>query len=97
MIGLSLYWSQHRLSDPLFPVPADSDILQKEVPLYKDVMLPSTSDKLALPLSLMPPSDQHLVPSTSVDTKAGPDSSSTPGSHSFTEVSRDVTSRQTPF
>uniref|UniRef100_A0A674EFY6 Hypoxia-inducible factor 1-alpha n=1 Tax=Salmo trutta TaxID=8032 RepID=A0A674EFY6_SALTR len=63
----------------------DSDILQKEVPLYKDVMLPSTSDKLALPLSLMPPSDQHLVPSTSVDTKAGPDSSSTPGSHSFTE------------
>ncbi|KAK6307317.1 hypothetical protein J4Q44_G00224650 [Coregonus suidteri] len=63
----------------------DSDILLKEVPIYKDVMLPSTSDKLALPLSLLPPSDQPLVPSTSVDTKAGPDSSSTPGSHSFTE------------
>uniref|UniRef100_A0A4W5QQ83 Hypoxia-inducible factor 1-alpha n=1 Tax=Hucho hucho TaxID=62062 RepID=A0A4W5QQ83_9TELE len=63
----------------------DSDILQKEVPLYKDVMLPSTSDKLALPLSLLPPSDQHLVPSTSVDTKADPDSSSTPVSHSFPE------------
>uniref|UniRef100_A0AAZ3P836 Hypoxia-inducible factor 1-alpha n=1 Tax=Oncorhynchus tshawytscha TaxID=74940 RepID=A0AAZ3P836_ONCTS len=66
----------------------DSDILQKEVPLYKDVMLPSTSDKLALPLSLLPPSDQHLVPNTSVDTtevSTGPDSSSTPGSHSFTE------------
>ncbi|XP_070972816.1 hypoxia inducible factor 1 subunit alpha b [Oncorhynchus clarkii lewisi] len=66
----------------------DSDILQKEVPLYKDVMLPSTSDKLALPLSPLPPSDQHLVPNTSVDTtevSTGPDSSSTPGSHSFTE------------
>nr|ABO26714.1 hypoxia-inducible factor 1 alpha [Thymallus thymallus] len=63
----------------------ESDILQKEVPLYKDVMLPSTSDKLALPLSLLSPSDQHLVPSTSVDTKAGPDSSSTPGSHSSTK------------
>ncbi|KAL3049214.1 hypothetical protein OYC64_008647 [Pagothenia borchgrevinki] len=34
----------------------DSEIqLLKEVPLYNDVMLPSTSDKLALPLSPLPP------------------------------------------
>ncbi|KAK6304496.1 hypothetical protein J4Q44_G00250820 [Coregonus suidteri] len=62
-----------------------SDILLKEVPLYNDVMLPSTSDKLALPLSLLPSSEQPLVPSTSVDTKAGPDSSRTPGSYSSNE------------
>uniref|UniRef100_A0A4W5R9G4 Hypoxia-inducible factor 1-alpha n=1 Tax=Hucho hucho TaxID=62062 RepID=A0A4W5R9G4_9TELE len=63
----------------------DSDILLKEVPLYNDVMLPSTSDKLALPHSMLPPSEQPLVPSTSVVTKASPDSFSTPGSHSSTE------------
>uniref|UniRef100_A0A8C8DE84 Hypoxia-inducible factor 1-alpha n=1 Tax=Oncorhynchus tshawytscha TaxID=74940 RepID=A0A8C8DE84_ONCTS len=63
----------------------DSDILLKEVPLYNDVMLPSTSDKLALPHSMLPPNEQPLIPSASVDTKAGPDSFSTPGSHSSTE------------
>uniref|UniRef100_A0A674DRE5 Hypoxia-inducible factor 1-alpha n=1 Tax=Salmo trutta TaxID=8032 RepID=A0A674DRE5_SALTR len=63
----------------------DSDILLKEVPLYNDVMLPSTSDKVALPHSMQPPSEQPLIPSASVDTKAGPDSFSTPGSHSSTE------------
>ncbi|XP_031643972.1 hypoxia inducible factor 1 subunit alpha a isoform X7 [Oncorhynchus kisutch] len=63
----------------------DSDILLEEVPLYNDVMLPSTSDKLALPHSMLPPNEQPLIPSASVDTKAGPDSFSTPGSHSSTE------------
>ncbi|XP_070984821.1 hypoxia-inducible factor 1-alpha-like isoform X6 [Oncorhynchus clarkii lewisi] len=63
----------------------DSDILRKEVPLYNDVMLPSTSDKLALPHSMLPPNEQPLIPNASVDTKAGPDSFSTPGSHSSTE------------
>uniref|UniRef100_A0A8C7HCL3 Hypoxia-inducible factor 1-alpha n=1 Tax=Oncorhynchus kisutch TaxID=8019 RepID=A0A8C7HCL3_ONCKI len=50
----------------------DSDILLEEVPLYNDVMLPSTSDKLALPHSMLPPNEQPLIPSASVDTK--PDS-----------------------
>nr|XP_046222931.1 hypoxia-inducible factor 1-alpha-like isoform X3 [Oncorhynchus gorbuscha] len=63
----------------------DSDILLKEVPLYNDVMLPSTSDKLALPHSMLPPNEQPLIPSASVDTKADPNSFSTPGSHSSTE------------
>uniref|UniRef100_A0A3P8Y4W8 Hypoxia-inducible factor 1-alpha n=1 Tax=Esox lucius TaxID=8010 RepID=A0A3P8Y4W8_ESOLU len=63
----------------------DSDVLLKEVPLYNDVMLPSTSDKLALPLSLLPPSEQPLAPLCSVDTKAGPDSSSNPVSHTSSE------------
>lgn len=31
--------------------------LLKEVPLYNDVMLPSTSEKLVLPLSPLPPSE----------------------------------------
>ncbi|KAM9842299.1 hypoxia inducible factor 1 subunit alpha a [Aulostomus maculatus] len=36
----------------------DSEIqLLKDVPLYNDVMLPATSDKLALPLSPLPPSE----------------------------------------
>ncbi|XP_035608048.1 hypoxia inducible factor 1 subunit alpha a isoform X3 [Oncorhynchus keta] len=63
----------------------DSDTLLKEVPLFNDVMLPSTSDKLALPHSMLPPNEQPLIPSASVDTKADPDSFSTPGSHSSTE------------
>lgn len=44
--------------------------LLKEVPLYNDVMLPSTSDKLALPLSPLPPSEPLQVTTTiSEDTK----------------------------
>ncbi|KAM4625827.1 hypoxia inducible factor 1 subunit alpha a [Polymixia lowei] len=66
----------------------DSEIqLMEDVPLYNDVMLPSTSDKLALPLSPLPPSEPpHAASSTSVDAKAEPyaqASSSTAGSHSL--------------
>lgn len=44
----------------------DSEIeLLKEVPLYNDVMLPSTSDKLALPLSPLPLSEPLCVATTS--------------------------------
>uniref|UniRef100_A0A3B4AYP0 Hypoxia-inducible factor 1-alpha n=1 Tax=Periophthalmus magnuspinnatus TaxID=409849 RepID=A0A3B4AYP0_9GOBI len=38
--------------------------LLKEVPLYNDVMLPSSNDKLALPLSPLPPSEPLTVQST---------------------------------
>ena len=44
--------------DSNLPLSSDTDSeiqLLKEVPLYNDVMLPSTSDKLALPLSPLPP------------------------------------------
>ncbi|XP_060919588.1 hypoxia inducible factor 1 subunit alpha a isoform X1 [Labrus mixtus] len=68
----------------------DSEIqLLKEVPLYNDVMLPSTSDKLALPLSPLPSSEPLLVNSTSKDAKAETytaASSSTETSHSSSEV-----------
>uniref|UniRef100_A0A3B5A7I2 Hypoxia-inducible factor 1-alpha n=1 Tax=Stegastes partitus TaxID=144197 RepID=A0A3B5A7I2_9TELE len=52
----------------------DSEIqLLKDVPLYNDVMLPSTSDKLALPLSPLPPSEPLSITSTtSEDAKAAP-------------------------
>lgn len=59
----------------------DSDMqLLKEVPLYNDVMLPSTSDKLALP-----PSKRLHTPSTAEGSKAkhytpAPSSSSSTGS-----------------
>ncbi|XP_059208700.1 hypoxia inducible factor 1 subunit alpha a [Centropristis striata] len=44
----------------------DSEIhLLTEVPLYNDVMLPSTSEKLALPLSPLPPSEPLNVTTTS--------------------------------
>lgn len=54
--------------------------LLKEVPLYNDVMLPSTSDKLALP-----PSKRLHTPSTAEGSKAkhytpAPSSSSSTGS-----------------
>lgn len=39
--------------------------LLKEVPLLNDVMLPSTSEKLLLPLSPLPPSEPLHVTSTS--------------------------------
>ncbi|XP_055017159.1 hypoxia inducible factor 1 subunit alpha b [Boleophthalmus pectinirostris] len=43
----------------------DSEVqLLKEVPLYNDVMFPSSSDKLALPLSPLPSSEPLTVPST---------------------------------
>ncbi|XP_044021919.1 hypoxia inducible factor 1 subunit alpha a [Siniperca chuatsi] len=65
----------------------DSEIqLLKDVPLYNDVMLPSTSDKLALPLSPLPPSEPlHVTITTSENTKAGsyvPAPSTTPTSSS---------------
>lgn len=51
----------------------DSDAemqLLKEVPLYNDVMLPSTSEKLVLPLSPLPPSEPlHVASTTADDTK----------------------------
>uniref|UniRef100_I3KW39 Hypoxia-inducible factor 1-alpha n=1 Tax=Oreochromis niloticus TaxID=8128 RepID=I3KW39_ORENI len=50
----------------------ESDIhLLKDVPLYNDVMLPSTDDKLVLPLSPLPPSEPLNVSSTnSEDSKS---------------------------
>ncbi|KAM8737466.1 hypoxia inducible factor 1 subunit alpha a [Acanthopagrus schlegelii] len=49
----------------------DSEIqLLQDVPLYNDVMLPSTSDKLVLPLSPLPPSEPlHVTTTTSEDVK----------------------------
>uniref|UniRef100_A0A3B4AVF8 Hypoxia-inducible factor 1-alpha n=1 Tax=Periophthalmus magnuspinnatus TaxID=409849 RepID=A0A3B4AVF8_9GOBI len=41
--------------------------LLKEVPLYNDVMLPSSNDKLALPLSPLPPSEPLTVQSTALE------------------------------
>uniref|UniRef100_A0A668AIS4 Hypoxia-inducible factor 1-alpha n=1 Tax=Myripristis murdjan TaxID=586833 RepID=A0A668AIS4_9TELE len=63
----------------------DSEIqLQKDAPLLNDVMLPSTSDKLALPLSPLPPTETpHIASSTSGDAKAesyAPAPSTPPGS-----------------
>ncbi|XP_070775960.1 hypoxia inducible factor 1 subunit alpha a isoform X1 [Enoplosus armatus] len=65
----------------------DSEIqLLKDVPLYNDVMLPSTSDKLARPLSPLPPSEPlHVTTTTCEDAKAGsyaPAPSTTPPSSS---------------
>ncbi|XP_076605408.1 hypoxia inducible factor 1 subunit alpha a [Chaetodon auriga] len=72
----------------------DSEIqLLKDVPLYNDVMLPSTSDKLALPLSPLPPSEPlHVTTTTSEDVKAesyAPAPSSTPASSSGADSSLD--------
>ncbi|XP_054469698.1 hypoxia inducible factor 1 subunit alpha a [Anoplopoma fimbria] len=69
----------------------DSEIqLLKEVPLYNDVMLPSTSDKLALPLSPLPLSEPLRVTTTSSeDAKAksyDPAGSTSPTSHSSSEA-----------
>lgn len=65
----------------------DSEIqLLKEVPLHNDFMLPSTSDKVALPLSPLPPTEPLLVSITSPeDAKAkcfAPASPATPASSS---------------
>lgn len=64
----------------------ESDInLLKDVPLYNDVMLPSTDDKLVLPLSPLPPSEPLDVSSTnSEDSKSesyAPAQSTTTTSH----------------
>lgn len=69
----------------------DSEIqLLKEVPLYNDVMLPSTSDKLALPLSPLPPSEPLHDTTTNIeDTKAKcytPASCTTPASTSVVRL-----------
>lgn len=68
----------------------ESDIqLLKDVPLYNDVMLPATSEKLALPLSPLPPSEPLGVDVTAVNGKSdnyvGPASKSTT-SNSTAEV-----------
>lgn len=59
--------------------------LLKDVPLYNDVMLPSTDDKLVLPLSPLPPSEPLDVSSTnSEDSKSesyAPAQSTTTTSH----------------
>ncbi|KAJ0008953.1 hypothetical protein NQD34_016368 [Periophthalmus magnuspinnatus] len=47
-----------------FSCPDSEMQLLKEVPLYNDVMLPSSNDKLALPLSPLPPSEPLTVQST---------------------------------
>uniref|UniRef100_A0A3Q3QIR7 Hypoxia inducible factor 1 subunit alpha a n=1 Tax=Monopterus albus TaxID=43700 RepID=A0A3Q3QIR7_MONAL len=68
----------------------DSEIqLLKEVPLYNDVMLPSTSEKLALSLSPLPPTEPLHVITASEDAKtegyaSAPSTSSI--SHSSTEA-----------
>uniref|UniRef100_A0A673AVL4 Hypoxia-inducible factor 1-alpha n=1 Tax=Sphaeramia orbicularis TaxID=375764 RepID=A0A673AVL4_9TELE len=69
----------------------DSDIqLLKDVPLYNDVMLPSTSDKLALPLSPLPPSEPLHVTSTTSETEKAesytPAPSTTASSNNPTET-----------
>ncbi|GAA6213555.1 hypoxia-inducible factor 1-alpha [Lates japonicus] len=69
----------------------DSEIQQlKDVPLYNDVMLPSSSERLALPLSPLPPSEPlHVTTTTSEDVKTksyAPAPSTTPTSHSSTEA-----------
>nr|XP_057946145.1 hypoxia inducible factor 1 subunit alpha a [Doryrhamphus excisus] len=61
----------------------DADIqLLKDVPLYNDVMLPATSDKLAAPLSPLPPSEPLTV-----ETVDGKSPASTPATnHSPAQV-----------
>ncbi|XP_039993665.1 hypoxia inducible factor 1 subunit alpha a [Xiphias gladius] len=68
----------------------DSEIqLLKDVPLYNDVMLPASGEKLALPLSPLPPSEPlHVTTSTSEDAKVesyAPAPTTTPTSHSSSE------------
>lgn len=55
----------------------------REVPLYNDVMLPATSDKLALPFSPMPPTEPPHMTSSNISGKTEPYTtvpSSKPGS-----------------
>nr|UXB53296.1 hypoxia inducible factor 1 subunit alpha [Larimichthys crocea] len=56
--------------DTIVPLDFSCSDPEIQLPLYKDVMLPSTSDKLALPLSPLPPSEPlHVTTATSEDTK----------------------------
>lgn len=73
------------------PPTTDSEIqLLKDVPLYNDVMLPSSSERLALPLSPLPTSEPlHLATASSEKAKAesyAPAPSTTLTSHSSSEV-----------
>uniref|UniRef100_A0A3Q0TAQ9 Hypoxia-inducible factor 1-alpha n=1 Tax=Amphilophus citrinellus TaxID=61819 RepID=A0A3Q0TAQ9_AMPCI len=67
-------------------IPLDFGCPESDVPLYNDVMLPSTNDKLVLPLSPLPPSEPLNVSSTnSEDSKSesyAPAQSTTTTSHS---------------
>uniref|UniRef100_A0A3Q0TGJ4 Hypoxia-inducible factor 1-alpha n=1 Tax=Amphilophus citrinellus TaxID=61819 RepID=A0A3Q0TGJ4_AMPCI len=67
-------------------IPLDFGCTESDVPLYNDVMLPSTNDKLVLPLSPLPPSEPLNVSSTnSEDSKSesyAPAQSTTTTSHS---------------
>lgn len=70
----------------------DSELqLLKDVPLYNDVMLPSMSEKLVLPLSPLPPSEPlHVTSTNPEDTKIKHyilDSPSTPASSSEVKLS----------
>nr|UQM94813.1 hypoxia inducible factor 1 alpha [Rachycentron canadum] len=73
-----------------FSCPESEIHLLKDVPLYNDVMLPSTSERLALPLSPLPSSEPlHVTTTTSEDAKAesysaAPSTAST--SHSSSET-----------
>ncbi|KAG7238494.1 hypothetical protein INR49_030767 [Caranx melampygus] len=74
----------------LAPAP-DSEIqLLKDVPLYNDVMLPSSSERLALPLSPLPTSEPlHVATTSSEKAKAesyAPAPSTTLTSHSSSEA-----------
>ncbi|KAK2891799.1 hypoxia inducible factor 1 subunit alpha a isoform X1 [Channa argus] len=53
-----------------FSCPGSGIQLLNDVPLYNDVMLPSTSDKLTLPLSPLPPSEPLQVCTAPEDAKA---------------------------
>lgn len=69
----------------------DSEIqMLKDVPLYNDVMLPATSDELALPLSPLPPSEPLCdTTATSVDAKTenyAPAQSTKPTTHCSSDV-----------
>ncbi|XP_047466369.1 hypoxia inducible factor 1 subunit alpha a [Mugil cephalus] len=76
------------LSSPDTEIP-----LLKEVPLYNDVMLPPSSDKLMLPLSPLPPSEPlHVTSTTSEDAKTesfAPAPSTSPTSSSPSEAQLD--------
>lgn len=90
-VWLSLCLLMCVLLTPVLWFLMDSEMqLLKEVPLYNDVMLPSTSEKLVLPLSPLPPSEPlHDASTTSDDTKGKRcilDSSATPASSSVVKL-----------
>lgn len=78
-------------SNPIVSSGTDSEIqMLKDVPLYNDVMLPATSDELALPLSPLPPSEPLCdTTATSVDAKTenyAPAQSTKPTTHCSSDV-----------